>query len=498
MIYNQIVDGFNRVSFLGILPIIPVGVIVIGFIVFHCMKKDTITPFERLNAFQQNYKIEKVYKKINWLSEFLLLLSILIFVFLLIGVLNIIFSNYIDKMISNIDVPSSYIIGLTTMVITMAVVIVVFDKTYYLAFSIREILQGYRFYESMIITIGSCIVSVVLTMTLLDKEIISYFDSIRFWILELAILCNIASATYLFYIMINLMFSRQKKEFKLLDKLHRMFYIYGIDKTNIKEKEKWTEDAIGINIEYLVNKYVESCQKIKTAKLERVEFSTTIGCHIRKWYSKAQIRYIYMLILYMAISVVVDLLILREESIGLICLNIGIVLLAILTSFMKISDMRLAIMCLTLDTWGYYVRMIDGRERFIRRSSWTLNKYARFFKSANNLNTFMYILIKMKKEDKDMIKNAFKIIYERLDFLNEKNMFIYFSLFTIGFRMYKENIKDDLLRSIYSSLDLDKKDKYKFFSMIESEIFYLNNNQYKNIFEFQESIIEYEEWLKMR
>ncbi|MFR5618099.1 MAG: hypothetical protein ACLTJ5_04370 [Clostridium sp.] len=49
------------------------------------------------------------------------------------------------EMIKKIEVVSTIVIGLTTIAIAMAVVIILFDKRYYIVFSIREVLQNINF-----------------------------------------------------------------------------------------------------------------------------------------------------------------------------------------------------------------------------------------------------------------------------------------------------------------------------------------------------------------
>lgn len=53
--------------------------------------------------------------------------------------------KYIYEMIKKIEVISSIVVGLTAIAIAMAVVIILFDKKYYIVFSIREVLQNIDF-----------------------------------------------------------------------------------------------------------------------------------------------------------------------------------------------------------------------------------------------------------------------------------------------------------------------------------------------------------------
>lgn len=98
-------------------------------------------------------------------------------------------------MIKKIEVVCSVVIGLTTIAITMAVVIILFDKRYYIVFSIRDVLQKYKFSEALLVVIICCILVSGITITLLNEKIDSCLDTLRFMILEIAVIYNIVGVT---------------------------------------------------------------------------------------------------------------------------------------------------------------------------------------------------------------------------------------------------------------------------------------------------------------
>ena len=191
-------------------------------------------------------------------------------------------------MIDKIEVVSNIVIGLTAITITMAVVVILFDKRYYIVFSIRDVLKKYKFSEFLINVILSCIVVSIATLTLLNKKIDSYFDVAKFMILEIETIFNILGVAYILCVIINIMFLEQKNELSLLGQLYRKFGLYKIDTLHFKSKKSWSKEAVEINVDYLLERYINVCNRKKIFNIKSVEFVTTMGYYKPKWYDIAR------------------------------------------------------------------------------------------------------------------------------------------------------------------------------------------------------------------
>ncbi len=72
------------------------------------------------------------------------------------------------------------------------------------------------------------------------------------------------------------MFFEQRKELEILGQLYRSFWIDRLDTSTFKEKTNWSKEAVEINVDYLLQKYVDTCRKKKILKIDYIEFATTL------------------------------------------------------------------------------------------------------------------------------------------------------------------------------------------------------------------------------
>lgn len=100
---------------------------------------DGSTPLSELRRKKKKYKTEKLFSGTDYVLEIYLGVCITLAIIPFLLVFNAIFEGYIYRMLENIQELSNIAIGLTSIVVTMAVVIVVFDKNYYIVFSIKEV-----------------------------------------------------------------------------------------------------------------------------------------------------------------------------------------------------------------------------------------------------------------------------------------------------------------------------------------------------------------------
>lgn len=183
-----------EVSVFGFLPSV-LSLLVLGSAILEkVIKKEKISLYKSVTSKRKHCRNESIYEKKEHIIAVFWICGITLGLIPLLMLFNAKYSSYIYRMIEKVETVGNIVVGLTTMAITMAVVIIVFDRKYYIVFSIRDVLQKYLFAEILVILITSCIVVSIMTMTLLDGKIDSYFDVFRFMIFEVATIYNIITA----------------------------------------------------------------------------------------------------------------------------------------------------------------------------------------------------------------------------------------------------------------------------------------------------------------
>ncbi len=493
---SLLIEQLFKVSIWGILPVLLAFIVFLCTIIIKFMKKERVNPVEKLCNEKKFNKIEKIHSQVDYLSEIYLFVCVTLGIIPFVALFNAQYDLYIYEMIKRIDVVSSVVIGLTAIAVTMAVVVILFDKRYYIVFSIREVLQKYKFAECLIIVSTSCVLVSVDTLTLLNGKIDSYFDVARFMVLEIATIYNIVGNTYILGVIINIMFLEQKSELSLLGKLYRRFWLYRIDTSHFKDKKNWNKDVVEINVEYLLERYINICKHKKIVKIKSMEFVTTMACYKEKWYSKARDKFVRMMLFLLLISIVIDVIVLKENCVRIISFNIIVTAVSIIFACIGIQSLQLVIMQFYSDTWGYYLNINDNKELFVPRVALRKNNiYDKYIMRMNSLNAFFYIWVNDVDKKKRSIKDEFKRIISRLEVLEEKTMVTYFPVFTIGYFLYEKNIKVHKIKDIYSEMVAQENNQYLFERMIHSQVFYLTKNTGKEIYEYRNRLNEYLQWI---
>lgn len=308
------------------------------------------------------HKSGNLYSKVSCLAEVYFFACITFSILPFLALFDIKYESYIYEMVKKIEVVGSSVIGLTAIAVTMSVMIIVFDKRYYIVFSIREVLQKYKFSECLIVVIFSCILVSGMTMTLLNGKIDSEFDAWRFILFEIGVIYNIASVTYILGVIIYIMFLDQKNELSLLGQLYRCFWLHRIDTLHFKDKKNWGKEAVEINIEYLIERYVGICNSYQIGQIEEIEFVTSLGCYKRKWYEKARDKFKRSILWLLILSILIDILVLGKDCFSVIIFDIIVTVGTIVgIYFFNRDSIQIAILRLCLDTWGYYICKRDGR-----------------------------------------------------------------------------------------------------------------------------------------
>lgn len=489
---NKILEYFenNFISIWDVLPIVfLIFLLILIFVVKLVVKKD-FSPLGELIGNRKSYKTEAIFVGVDIFSKIYILIVTILALIPILAIINAKFEIYIYGMLDKITDINSIIIGLTTIVTAMSLVIVTFDKNYYLVFSIREVLQSYKYYEIQSLTIVSCLVSCVTTMTLLDRKITTYFDVVRFMLLEEAVIFNLIGVVSSFYIIIKIMFSEEKRDLKLLDQLHRIFWLHKVDTSQVKKSEYWQKVNVEINIEYLIDKYIHNCKKVKTQNIKQLEFVTCVGCYKEEWYKMVRKKFIRFTVLICVFSILVDAAIDREASLYLAISNIIVTFILIGISFTNWTSVQFVLFRLFSDTWGYYINTNKKGIYIPRKSLQIANKYDKYVSSLNNIEAFFYIQ-HIAKINKVIQETGLKTMKRWLDSMENRNQVFYLPFFTIGYFFFKKKKSLELIKETYCELNLNKEQEYFFERMLYSELFYLLKSGKKG----QRKISTYIKWL---
>ncbi len=494
---EKFMELLTKVSIWGILPVFFAVIVLLSTVMVKCMKQDVATPIEEFSDKKKYHRSEKLYSKVNYLSEIYYLGCITLGMLPFLAIFNSKYDSYIYEMIKKIEVVSSIVTGLTAIAITMAVVIIVFDKRYYIVFSIREVLQKYKFSECLLLVSFSCLIVSVITMTLLNGKIDSEFDVWRFMALEIGVIYNIVGVAYIIGVIIYIMFFEQKSELSLLRQLYRRFWMHRVDTSHFKDKANWNRDAVKINIEYLVERYVSICKRKCIIQIENIEFVTTMECYKKKWYGKARDKFVRTMLWILILSTFINVMVLVESCYLIIFFNIIITVMTIALTYMNIESIQLVIMRLYSDTWGYYIRKKNGKELFIPRVALRIdNIYDKYIMRMNSLNAFFYIWMNYVDKNQEHIQKMYEEVITWFEDIETKNIATFFPVFTIGYFLFDNDIKIDNIRELYKEIVLSENKQYAFKRVMHSQIFYLTKNFNEEVFGYKKKMDLYLKWIE--
>ncbi len=148
-------------------------------------EKDKLSPVDELCDKRKNHKLQKIFLRVDLFSEVYLFVCSIFACIPFVTLFNQKHYTYINGMIDKIEVVGSSVLGLTTIAVTLSVAVILFDRKYYIVFSIRDVLQKYKFAECLFISVSSCVIVIIMQITLINQTIESLFDLVRFMVFEI-------------------------------------------------------------------------------------------------------------------------------------------------------------------------------------------------------------------------------------------------------------------------------------------------------------------------
>lgn len=411
--------------------------------------------------------------------------------------LNAKYVTYIGKVLekNNINILCTVSLTLTAMIFAMAFVFILKEKKYYLVFSITDVLENFNFFFCLKWVFFSCLTTCIAVISMLDCDIKSYFDVIRFMAVELSFGLNILGICGLFFLIDKIMFSSEKRELRLLDRIYQIFDMKNFDITHVKEK--WEDlDAVTINIDYLYERYIKYCKKINVAKFKKITYESWLDKGEKE--KRAIIQAIHRYEAYIGALVILWL---AQKSItheGLKLCSATVIqgiffLFDAIVVFLPLKSLKIIVFRAFGDTAGYI--FFDSKQRFVGETTIRVidRKYIRYTKYIREMNSFIaliYIAL-LRKASPEELSSVSKGYIDKMsdEYKTTVGLLPYW---VMGYLMYVQGHKADFLKKLYTDLKLDKEQSHDFRCMVYSQIYYMER---KRKSPFHPDKMKYMKWL---
>lgn len=420
--------------------------------------------------------------------------------------LNAKYEAYIYKVLekNNISIIGTVSMTFTAMVFAMAFVLILREKNFYIIFSLSDVLEQYNFGFWIRSLFISCIIVSLAVLSLLDGEIVSYFDIIRFMVLEYAFIINILSLLLTFRVILLIMFSSINNELVLLNKLYQLLGMSNIDTSHMKEK--WDDKtAITINFDYLYNQYISMCDKVHIKKIESIFYSSWTDNEKDKKRVQTDVRRKYLGVV---LGCAVIWLCQKKPSLSGNGTDIGTMIqslifcIDVIIPYLPFDYVQRSLFIFFGDSEGYEFR--GSKSRFVTELSYKPcgKKYVKYVQSMNSLIAFVGVAL-----ERDVSSGNMSVILKEYTYKTMKkyrNPVGLLPFWIIGYMLYalcdEENNKlttdkydIEYFQEMYISMNLDRKKARDFRRMIYGQIKYVERAQ--NTLDYN-SVRRYLLWLR--
>ena len=171
------------------LPTICCGLFLVLIISCSCKNMNSI--LYELGPKKKFNKRETIFLRVDFSTELFILAYVTIIIISAIIYENAKYSVHINDLLEKIEVIGTLVMGLTTIAVTLSVAVILFDKQYYILFSIREVLWKYKIPEHLIIVLTSSVFAYITEIALINQEIDSFINAGMLVLFELAVIYNI-------------------------------------------------------------------------------------------------------------------------------------------------------------------------------------------------------------------------------------------------------------------------------------------------------------------
>ena len=451
---SQITQGIGEVRIWGILPVYLLLYTLAGIIAVRFTGGAAVT--KQIRDFRNRPSGFFLYRCMLSFRKMALAVTVVFLIVPAFFAVNYRFNALLGVLGDNIASLAGIVIGLTTIVLTVSVVIILFHKNYYLVFSISDVLKSFHFNGCIGVLLVSCLgfCCFALWQMFLDKEALLY--SLVMLALEWCVLCCFAASGLSFFIIYRVMFSNTKVELRQLGRLYRIFR--GGDKPDESQTvsaRNWEEGAVRTNVEYLCAEYISDARSLPIHRVRHLEYLSgqERKQSLKDLYNKALTTFIFIALGVWIISMTVVGIVLGKEGTGF--LLIDTILLAVVTLpayFGYRKDGHGQAQAVFDDALGYEMELENGKKKKIPRMKVRpANRFDRFIRSMNSLTAFFCIGIE-RGMSPEMTDKAIDIVCDWLSDVKEKHSCIYLPVFAAGYFAYINGQRPESCAKCYKKL----------------------------------------------
>ena len=435
-------------------------------------------------------------------------------VILLIDCFNI---NYVNFMVQNSWNINNGIMAGESLAIAMILGITSLNKSYYLCFSVKEVLKYKRMRGVLttlvVLFITHLIYAVVFmgvrTDTVLGLSLLALFQT--------AVYINIILTVYILLTCVPIMLNDGRFEMSLLNKLYYFFWTPNWEFFDIRESKQWSRKGVKKNFDYLTERYIRLIENKEVKKIKYLKFvdidEEKDEAEKTKWclYARDKYRRIIFKICggLEAVYVLVLLALLIFGRVGLLgmlsaiwkvsMLNVGIAAVTWLISLLPLRYFGKAALKIVADTAGYCAYLENKKEELIPEVALRPNLARdKFIKCMNCINAFFFIWIKYTEKDINKQKKTCEQLMVRIENVKGTSIVAYLPVFTIGYFMYTNSnkVQCNAAKAAYLKILKECGDKSLINKMLESHIRYLMKNMEDNVENTERNVKKYLHWLR--
>ena len=452
--FKQLTEGIGDVWFWGILPVYFFIYTLIAFIAVRFTGGSTVTrgirDFRHRSAI---YFIRQYMKRFWKIAGVVTVLMIILPTFLM---LNLKYDIILESLGSNISNLSSIVIGLTTMVLTVSVVIILFHKNYYLVFSISDVLKSFHFNGCIGILLANCLGFCGCALWQLYLKEDAMLNNLVMLIMEWCVLCCFAASGISFWIIFRVMFSNRKVELRQLKHLYQIFR--GGEKPDDSQTlsaSQWEEGAMRTNVEYLCAEYISAARNVPIHKVRRLSFLSGEERQqpLKNLCRRTRISFILFALAAWIISMTLVGIVLGTEGTGFLILDTILLAVVVLSAYFASRRGSLENMQTIFDDILGYEMEVEGKKkiRIPRIKLRPANRYDRFIRTMNSLTAFFCIALERGMRP-EMTDRAMGIIVDWLSDVKEKHSCIYLPVFSAGYYAFAYGQKPETAAKCYEKL----------------------------------------------
>lgn len=399
----------------------------------------------------------------------------------------------------NISDTMSIIMTISGMAITVALACVIWNKQYYVFFSMTNVMEKYDILWTLNIIIGSFVTAIFTSIIIGIQDESTEIGAFAILFFEITAVYSIILGTYVLIICIRLMLSPHKMDLRLLNQLHKIFGVYKVDTKCFENIEKNSLKEFKINLQYLLEEYEEL---LENKKLKRVKWFKVVNILENKsdsendeWKKKVEKQVEVTHIIMSILLLVVCLKSIWSSGHGVFYIVVSIIdivtvigsIVLVYLPFTWFKSMKVALLNFYSDIRGYRITLEDGVVQWSPCVAIKIkNVYDKYVEISNSIIALFYIVLFYKEKPEEY---TYQLLNQMVDILCmpeeqnkdgnviRRNTTEIIPIFAIGYFMYVKGMDITIIKEKYNCYKgKEKEDDELFNAMMSSELYYLMCN----------------------